>query len=100
MVVLYISKILVLNLLCNLFQNGIVPIVEPEILPDGDHDLKRCQYVTEKVTCCRMWNSATFICSGEFKFGLACYRLSPAVRSLLQCTRLCRTTTCTSRGHC
>lgn len=31
-------------------QNGIVPIVEPEILPDGDHDLKRCQYVTEKVS--------------------------------------------------
>ena len=30
-------------------QNGIVPIVEPEILPYGDHDLKRCQYVTEKV---------------------------------------------------
>uniref|UniRef100_A0A8U7NFK1 fructose-bisphosphate aldolase n=1 Tax=Corvus moneduloides TaxID=1196302 RepID=A0A8U7NFK1_CORMO len=44
-------------------QNGIVPIVEPEILPDGDHDLKRCQYVTEKVSagvaagwapCCAM----------------------------------------------
>ncbi|XP_028668145.1 fructose-bisphosphate aldolase B [Erpetoichthys calabaricus] len=30
-------------------QNGLVPIVEPEILPDGDHDLKRCQYATEKV---------------------------------------------------
>uniref|UniRef100_V9KW23 Fructose-bisphosphate aldolase n=1 Tax=Callorhinchus milii TaxID=7868 RepID=V9KW23_CALMI len=30
-------------------HNGIVPIVEPEILPDGTHDLKRCQYVTEKV---------------------------------------------------
>lgn len=30
-------------------QNGLVPIVEPEILPDGDHDLQRCQYVTEKV---------------------------------------------------
>ncbi|XP_041092880.1 fructose-bisphosphate aldolase A-like [Polyodon spathula] len=30
-------------------MNGIVPIVEPEILPDGDHDLKRSQYVTEKV---------------------------------------------------
>ncbi|XP_048838263.1 fructose-bisphosphate aldolase C-A [Brienomyrus brachyistius] len=30
-------------------QHGIVPIVEPEILPDGDHDLKRSQYVTEKV---------------------------------------------------
>lgn len=47
---------------CHL-QNGIVPIVEPEILPDGDHDLKRCQYVTEKVSagvaagwapCCAM----------------------------------------------
>lgn len=34
----------------NMLQNGIVPIVEPEILPDGDHDLQRCQYVTEKVT--------------------------------------------------
>lgn len=30
-------------------QHGIVPIIEPEILPDGDHDLKRGQYVTEKV---------------------------------------------------
>jgi fructose-bisphosphate aldolase class I len=27
----------------------IVPIVEPEILPDGDHDLQRCQQVTEEV---------------------------------------------------
>ncbi|XP_029430767.1 fructose-bisphosphate aldolase B isoform X2 [Rhinatrema bivittatum] len=30
-------------------QNGLVPIVEPEILPDGSHDLQRCQYATEKV---------------------------------------------------
>jgi len=30
-------------------MHGIVPIVEPEILPDGDHDLKKTQYVTEKV---------------------------------------------------
>lgn len=29
--------------------NGIVPIVEPEILPDGDHDLERSQKVTETV---------------------------------------------------
>jgi fructose-bisphosphate aldolase class I len=27
----------------------IVPIVEPEILPDGDHDLDRCQKVSETV---------------------------------------------------
>ncbi|CAF0801027.1 unnamed protein product [Adineta steineri] len=30
-------------------QNGIVPIVEPEVLSEGDHDLDRCQYITEKV---------------------------------------------------
>jgi fructose-bisphosphate aldolase class I len=30
-------------------QHGLVPIVEPEILPDGDHDLARCQKVTEVV---------------------------------------------------
>ncbi|GCC19235.1 hypothetical protein chiPu_0021009 [Chiloscyllium punctatum] len=29
-------------------QQGLVPIVEPEILTDGSHDLQRCQYVTEK----------------------------------------------------
>ncbi|MEQ2258638.1 hypothetical protein XENORESO_000594 [Xenotaenia resolanae] len=44
---------------CYLGQNGIVPVIEPEILPDGDHDLKRCQYVTEKVgintDTCRQW---------------------------------------------
>lgn len=28
--------------------NGIVPIVEPEILPDGDHDLERSQKVNRK----------------------------------------------------
>jgi len=30
-------------------QNGIVPIVEPEVLPDGEHDLDRAQKVTEQV---------------------------------------------------
>jgi fructose-bisphosphate aldolase class I len=30
-------------------QNGLVPIVEPEVLPEGDHDLETCQYVSEKV---------------------------------------------------
>lgn len=29
--------------------NGLVPIVEPEVLCDGDHDLDRCQKVTETV---------------------------------------------------
>jgi fructose-bisphosphate aldolase class I len=30
-------------------QNGLVPIVEPEVLPDGDHDLETSQRVTEEV---------------------------------------------------
>ncbi|VDK37478.1 unnamed protein product [Dibothriocephalus latus] len=30
-------------------QNGLVPIVEPEVLCDGDHDLETCQRVTEDV---------------------------------------------------
>jgi len=30
-------------------QNGLVPIVEPEVLCDGDHDLKTAQKVTEQV---------------------------------------------------
>ncbi|KAK7078444.1 aldolase [Halocaridina rubra] len=30
-------------------MNGLVPIVEPEVLPDGTHDLERAQKVTEKV---------------------------------------------------
>ena len=28
---------------------GLVPVVEPEILADGDHDLATCQAVTERV---------------------------------------------------
>jgi len=30
-------------------ENGLVPIVEPEVLMDGTHSLKRCQEVTEHV---------------------------------------------------
>ena len=30
-------------------EAGLVPIVEPEVLMDGDHDLKRCSEVTEEV---------------------------------------------------
>ena len=30
-------------------HNGLVPIVEPEILSDGVHDIKKCAEVTEKV---------------------------------------------------
>uniref|UniRef100_UPI00358F6AC4 fructose-bisphosphate aldolase, non-muscle type-like n=1 Tax=Myxine glutinosa TaxID=7769 RepID=UPI00358F6AC4 len=30
-------------------SQGLVPIVEPELLPDGDHSIERCQCVTEKI---------------------------------------------------
>lgn len=30
-------------------ENGLVPIVEPEILVDGDHDINKCADVTERV---------------------------------------------------
>lgn len=30
-------------------EAGLVPIVEPEVLRDGDHDIKRCEEVTEDV---------------------------------------------------
>lgn len=30
-------------------ENGLVPIVEPEILPDGIHDAATSQRITEKV---------------------------------------------------
>ena len=29
--------------------NGLVPVIEPEILPDGRHTLEKCQQVTERV---------------------------------------------------
>ena len=30
-------------------DNGLVPIVEPEVLTDGKHDIKKCAAVSEKV---------------------------------------------------
>ena len=33
-------------------QNGLVPIVEPEVLPDGEHDLHTARRVTEDVSFC------------------------------------------------
>jgi len=30
-------------------QNGLVPIVEPEVMSDGEHDLETCQVITQQV---------------------------------------------------
>jgi len=46
----YNSETVIKSIVCMcLYQNGLVPIVEPEILPDGDHDLETSQRVTEQV---------------------------------------------------
>ena len=44
------SDLLVIHVyLCLCFQSGLVPIVEPEVLFNGDHELYTCQRVTEQV---------------------------------------------------
>ena len=54
--------------------NGLVPIVEPEILMDGDHTLERAIFCTEKVlaavykVCCLQLN---------FVLGTICYISRP-----------------------
>jgi fructose-bisphosphate aldolase class I len=46
--------------------NGLVPVVEPEILMDGDHSLSVCQYWTEKVlsACYKALNDANVLLEG------------------------------------
>lgn len=45
----YVALNHLLYLYAVFLQNGLVPIVEPEVLPDGDHDLETAQKVTEQV---------------------------------------------------
>lgn len=52
----------VLMMFCPSGQHGIVPIIEPEILPDGDHDLKRSQYITEKVAFFLFQTACEWVC--------------------------------------
>lgn len=48
-------------------ENGLVPIVEPEILVDGPHDIERCAYVTEKVlaACYKALNEQHVLLEGS-----------------------------------
>jgi fructose-bisphosphate aldolase class I len=47
-------------------QNGLVPVVEPEILMDGDHSIQICQYWTEKVVaaCYKALNDHNVLLEG------------------------------------
>ena len=43
-------------------EAGLVPIVEPEVLMDGDHTLERCRQVTEEVLRMSSSNSIASAC--------------------------------------
>ncbi|KAJ1695941.1 hypothetical protein LUZ63_012639 [Rhynchospora breviuscula] len=47
-------------------ENGLVPIVEPEILVDGPHDIDRCAYITEIVlaACYKALNDQRVLLEG------------------------------------
>ncbi len=54
-------------------QEGIVPIVEPEVLLDGDHSIERCHEVTESVL------HAVFAALHDHKVGLEGMVLKPSM---------------------
>lgn len=54
-------------------ENNMVPIVEPEVLMDGDHSLERCQIVTERVL------RAVFSALAEHKVSLEHIILKPSM---------------------
>jgi fructose-bisphosphate aldolase class 1 len=59
------------------FFLGLVPIVEPEVIPDGDHDINMCQYVTERVL------AATFKALSDFDVYLEGCLLKPVNKLFL-----------------
>lgn len=52
-------------------ESGLVPVVEPEVLIDGDHDIKKSEEVTYKVL------KAVFAKLSEFKVNLSAILLKP-----------------------
>jgi len=89
--------------------NGLVPIVEPEILPDGDHDLARCQYVTEKVLAAvykalsdhHVYLEGTLLKPNMVTAGHSCTRkYSPPEVAMATVTALLRTVPAAVPGIC
>ncbi|XP_069088999.1 fructose-bisphosphate aldolase B [Pleurodeles waltl] len=90
-------------------QNGLVPIVEPEILPDGDHDLQRCQYATEKVLAAvykalsdhHVYLEGTLLKPNMVTAGQACpKRYTPEEVAMATVTALSRTVPAAVPGIC
>jgi hypothetical protein len=89
---------------------GLVPIVEPEILADGDHDLGRCERVTRQVGawvcgCCHYTHNLHETCGG-LGCGIAlCVDVGESLSSLLAsapqqqpCTRVPNASIATSHA--
>lgn len=61
-------------------SEGLVPIIEPEIVPNGDHDIYACAAATERVLCaqykaCNDWNvylEGSVLKPNMVKAGLKC----------------------------
>merc|ERR1719454_836808 len=80
-------------------RNGLVPIVEPEIVPNGAHDIKVCAAVTEKVLSAQfqslflhgVYLEGAVLKPNMVKNGLDGPRASPDEIAALTCQTLLRT---------
>jgi len=69
---------------------GIVPIVEPEVLMDGDHTMERCFEVTEQVlhTVFNQLHAQGVLLEGMIVPGLACEK-QESVEAVAEATVIC-----------
>merc|ERR1711904_512027 len=80
-------------------SEGLVPIVEPEIVPNGNHDIYYCQKVTEKVLTAQfkalndhnVYLEGAVLKPNMVKNGLTGTRASPEEIATLTCQTLLRT---------
>merc|ERR1712203_1198030 len=80
-------------------SEGLCPIVEPEIVPNGDHDIHYCQKMTEKVLAAQfkalrdhhVCLEAAVLKPNMVKNGLAGPRATPEEIATLTCQTLLRT---------
>lgn len=80
-------------------SEGLCPIVEPEIVPNGDHDIQYCQKMTEKVLAAQfkalkdhhVYLEGAVLKPNMVKNGLTGPRASPEEIATLTCQTLLRT---------
>uniref|UniRef100_A0A7N4NGU0 Fructose-bisphosphate aldolase n=1 Tax=Sarcophilus harrisii TaxID=9305 RepID=A0A7N4NGU0_SARHA len=90
-------------------QNGLVPIVEPEVIPEGDHDIEHCQYVSEKVLAAvykalndhHVYLEGTLLKPNMVTAGHACTKkYTPEQVAMATVTTLCQTVPAAVPGIC